>query len=793
MSKTITKLIPYFLVLIIMVGLFAPMVQVYAQEAGAPVNPPAGGAPAAGGTPPAVQPPATNAPPAAGTPATPKQTLTLTTTGGSALADNNGSCLNLVTGNVEDCLVKITYYLFYVLPSLLLTLVAKLFNILLSLTLSSPLYNASFVAESWTVVRDLSNIFFILILLYVAIQTILGLGHETKKIIVQVIVMALLINFSMFFAKVVIDSSNILALVFYNKIDSKTNDYIPSTNVNKIGVQEKDFTGAMVSAFDPTRLMTAEFFKKAKEKTQSVGVGTLGTAGYVAGGAYIGSAFFPIVGTAIGAGVGYGVSKVVGLFITTDKVPPGLMIGIIISAGLVMFFAAYCFFVAGMSFLSRLIELWILIIFSPFAFMSFTLPKLSGIPSIGWDEWLKRLLKLSFMAPVFMFFLYLIFKLINTNLFQTFMDRTYDNQGTLEAMVLIILPSLVILILLNRATKFAKDASGELGGMVIGAGKMAAGLAVGGAALGGAALLRGSVGAFMKGASTGDTAANRIAANSNILNNPTASKIAKMKAGIDLGAGKMAQLGIGRFTSENIQNWVGSKINDDQTHVEGAAHARHTLDETANTLYQGRSYEKLSGPERIKVQNRIDQDILTRNKIPIQVPVRGANNQPVMQNGQPVLQAYDYGNKQKFSELSDDAKTALTASLTTMTPTQRAAISHGSIQTITESKIKQGVVSTLMQASRTGSYDVRNIAKLIASEQSTGFNKLTIGLMAAVAMGMRGGLKTAEINHGEGQGSFFKDLGNTLTDALKSAKISVDLSHVGEEKKEDGKGGGGHH
>jgi len=46
------------------------------------------------------------------------------------------------------------------------------------------------------------------------------------------------------------------------------------------------------------------------------------------------------------------------------------------------------------------------------------------------------------------------------------------------------------------------------------------------------------------------------------------------------------------------------------------------------------------------------------------------------------------------------------------------------------------------------------------------------------------------------EGNFMKDLGNTISDSLKSMKVNVDLGHVGETKSSaDAHGGGGeaHH
>ena len=71
---------------------------------------------------------------------------------------------------------------------------------------------------AWKTVRDIANMAFIFVLLYAAIRTILGIGSDTKKLIVNIVVVAILINFSLFFTKVVIDASNVLAITFYEAI-----------------------------------------------------------------------------------------------------------------------------------------------------------------------------------------------------------------------------------------------------------------------------------------------------------------------------------------------------------------------------------------------------------------------------------------------------------------------------------------------------------------------------------------------------------------------------------------------
>ena len=374
----------------------------------------------------------------------------------------NSGCLTIWKASFSGCVLFLFYWTYFQIPSLLLALAANFFNVLVSVALYNTFTAASnFLPEAWAVVRDFSNIFFILVLLYVAIQTILGLGHETKKIIVNVIIMALLINFSMFFTKIVIDSSNILALVFYNKLDEQPikpvsdpkqkRDYEKSTS----NPNEKDLSGAIYSSFSPDGLLNGESLEKLKRIS-----------------------FF-------------------GQEISPEKsLPFGLTLGLMFIYGSIMLLAAYAFFIAGFSFLGRLLELWVLIIFSPFAFMSWTLPKLSSFEYLGWDSWHKRLIEVSFMAPIFMFFMYLIFKILKA--FAINGTGFVTNKGFIAYILSFIFPAAIAIILLLKAVKFAKKGGGVLGEFASGLGKIIMGLAVGtatgGTAMVGAKVLQGTVG-----------------------------------------------------------------------------------------------------------------------------------------------------------------------------------------------------------------------------------------------------------------------------------------------------------
>ncbi len=354
----------------------------------------------------------------------------------------------------QGCILKFVYYFYFQLPTFLLFVAAYFFNVLISLVIQSSMYQHEFITSAWVVVRDLSNIFFILILLYIAIKTVLNMGgHETKSMITSVIIMAVLINFSLFFTKIVIDTSNILALVFYNKLDTKYKDNkgnkVERPNTPVTPDEEKDASGAMYAKFDATRLVDASFIKEIEATTVNVG------------------------------------GKVIGGFLGAGKIF-AIKLGIMAVAGTIMVFAAYAFFTSGIFFLGRLIELWILMIFAPFAFMSFAVPKLSHT-EYGWEKWSEKLISTAFMAPIFMFFLYLIFKLLEADtFFKGFLKS--GNTNFIGTILGIILPALIILGLLLKAKDMAKKGGGQFGEMVMTGAKVLGGVAIAATGAGAAAI-----------------------------------------------------------------------------------------------------------------------------------------------------------------------------------------------------------------------------------------------------------------------------------------------------------------
>ena len=114
------------------------------------------------------------------------------------------------SGEISWCFGYILYMVAVNVTSWGAAMAGKFLDFFLDLSLQSSTYGNGFITEGWKILRDIANLSFIFILLYVAIRTIFGDGGA-KKTIITVVIMALLLNFSLFFCRVIIDASNILA------------------------------------------------------------------------------------------------------------------------------------------------------------------------------------------------------------------------------------------------------------------------------------------------------------------------------------------------------------------------------------------------------------------------------------------------------------------------------------------------------------------------------------------------------------------------------------------------------
>lgn len=92
-----------------------------------------------------------------------------------------------------------------------------LVNALIEVASYSDFIHAEAVNKGWVVVRDVCNMFFVVILLVIAFATILGKEeYSAKKNLPKLIMAAVLINFSKMFCGLMIDVANVVMLTFVN-------------------------------------------------------------------------------------------------------------------------------------------------------------------------------------------------------------------------------------------------------------------------------------------------------------------------------------------------------------------------------------------------------------------------------------------------------------------------------------------------------------------------------------------------------------------------------------------------
>ena len=208
--------------------------------------------------------------------------------------------------------------------------------------------NIGAINIAWGTVRDVANMGFIFILLYAAIQTILGIGGDNKKLIVNVVVVAVLINFSLFFTKIVIDISNVLALLFYEAI---------------VG---------------PVALKQA---------------GTLSITAQNG----LGNAFMNQLNLQSLMATGQGAT-----------LNPGSIITVGVMGSIMILIAAFIFFAVAIMFVIRYVVLILVLILSPLAFLGFVLPEAGKYK----DQWLNALLGQAFFAPIYFLLTWITLKIL---------------------------------------------------------------------------------------------------------------------------------------------------------------------------------------------------------------------------------------------------------------------------------------------------------------------------------------------------------------------------------------------
>ncbi len=103
----------------------------------------------------------------------------------------------------------------------------------------------------WVLIRDICNLAFIFGFIYVGIRTIIDSDStSTKRFLASIIIGALLINFSLFFCKIIIDVGNYISVEIYNTLIVGTNGGTISARFGELlGIKQFFSLGANVEEF----------------------------------------------------------------------------------------------------------------------------------------------------------------------------------------------------------------------------------------------------------------------------------------------------------------------------------------------------------------------------------------------------------------------------------------------------------------------------------------------------------------------------------------------------------------
>jgi len=107
------------------------------------------------------------------------------------------------------------------IAQILIELIGKVFTVLIEILIAVVQYNgfinAPAVIKGWVLVRDISNMAFLIIFIAIAFATILGVEkYEYKQLLPKLLIMAVLINFSRTICGLVIDAAQVVMMTFVN-------------------------------------------------------------------------------------------------------------------------------------------------------------------------------------------------------------------------------------------------------------------------------------------------------------------------------------------------------------------------------------------------------------------------------------------------------------------------------------------------------------------------------------------------------------------------------------------------
>jgi hypothetical protein len=244
--------------------------------------------------------------------------------------------------------------LIIIIPGIILTVGIVLFNASLEFAVLDFYNSMSIFGDAlksiWMTVRDMANIMIIGAFVYISISIILSIDKNFKHLIINLITVAILINFSFFFAQTAIDIANWASVQIYNTIIPER--VIESQGLGEVIVEQMGGVKMVGSMMKDTFDQIVDAF--ASE--DSIGAGLITAIGYL---------------------------------ITT--------IVLTMLAGILLIRIAFIF-------IARMVMLLILMASSSFAFAAMLIPPLNKY----WVAWRNGLIYNSLVAPLLLIMLYMV-------------------------------------------------------------------------------------------------------------------------------------------------------------------------------------------------------------------------------------------------------------------------------------------------------------------------------------------------------------------------------------------------
>lgn len=236
------------------------------------------------------------------------------------------------------------------------------------LTMKASINGLPGITLAWTVIRDFINMFFIFVLLYTAVATILDLGGANwRRTVGHLILVAIFINFSLFMTEALIDVSNLAAYGFYNAIainiaptnNTSVVNALTNTNANGQAYLQGGISGAIMQKLDLTQIYN--------------------------------------IGNASNAASIFG-SSVANFMAAT------------LGGSAFILITAFVFFAMAILFVIRFVTLIFLLIFSPVAFIGgLGISRLSQYSSMWWNQLINNLI----FAPAMMMMLWICLQMLS--------------------------------------------------------------------------------------------------------------------------------------------------------------------------------------------------------------------------------------------------------------------------------------------------------------------------------------------------------------------------------------------